>query len=138
MICWWHAFLLNGDRRQLTNQLHHPGVPFHARVKLRKPGASAILVEGWPWWYRTAYARLRTRLFIPLLYVCSRIFEGINLNDDKSPMIDLLSCIVCKERMKIEKSMPDPQGLDIIQYRCQQCGSVEHVRLFRRSRDAAS
>jgi len=60
------------------------------------------------------------------------------LNDDKSPLIDLLSCIVCKKRMKIEKSMPDPQGLDIIQYRCQQCGSIERVRLFRRSRDAAS
>jgi hypothetical protein len=60
-----------------------------------------------------------------------------HLNDDKSPLIDLLSCIVCKKQMKIEKSMCDSQGLDIIQYRCQ-CGSIERVRLFRRSRDAAS
>ena len=34
--------------------------------------------------------------------------EGHHLNDDKSPLIDLLSCLVCKETMKIEKSAPDP------------------------------
>ncbi len=28
----------------------------------------------------------------------------ISLNDDKSPLIDLLNCIVCKETMKLEKS----------------------------------
>ena len=27
-------------------------------------------------------------------------------NDDKSPLIGLLSCIVCKETMKLEKSAP--------------------------------
>jgi hypothetical protein len=59
-----------------------------------------------------------------------------HLNDDKSPLIDLLSCIVCEKRMKIEKSIPDAEGLDIIQYRCQQCDRIERVRLFRRSRDA--
>ena len=41
--------------------------------------------------------------------------EELNLNDDKSPLIDLLSCFVCKETMKIEKSAPDRKGHDIIQ-----------------------
>jgi hypothetical protein len=44
--------------------------------------------------------------------------ERLHLNDDKSPLIDLLSCFVCKETMKIEKSAPDAEGSDIIQYRC--------------------
>ena len=30
-----------------------------------------------------------------------------HLNDDKSPLIDLLTCIVCKRTMKLEKSSPD-------------------------------
>ena len=63
--------------------------------------------------------------------------EGHHLNDDKSPLIDLLSCVVCKGTMKIEKSAPDPEGHDIIQYRCKLCDSIERVRLFRRSRDTA-
>jgi hypothetical protein len=58
-------------------------------------------------------------------------------NDDKSPLIDLLSCIVCSETMKLEKSSPDAEGRDIIQYRCSLCNRIERVRLFRRSRDAA-
>jgi hypothetical protein len=52
------------------------------------------------------------------------------LNDDKNPLIDLLSCIVCQQRMKIEKSMPDAHGLGVIQYRCLQCSGIERVRLF--------
>jgi hypothetical protein len=56
------------------------------------------------------------------------------LNDDKSPLIDLLSCFVCNETMKIEKSMPDSEASDMIQYRCQQCARIELVRLFRRNR----
>ena|ERR1039458_2519692 len=62
---------------------------------------------------------------------------GHHLNDDKSPLIDLLNCIVCREKMKIEKSAPDAEGRDIIQYRCELCDRIERVRLFRRSRDAA-
>ena len=58
-------------------------------------------------------------------------------NDDKSPLIDLLVCIVCRETMKIEKSTPDAGGTDIVQYRCGRCDRIERVRLFRRSRDAA-
>ena len=35
-------------------------------------------------------------------------------NDDKSPLIDLLSCIVCSQAMKIEKSSPDADDMDLI------------------------
>lgn len=62
--------------------------------------------------------------------------SGHHLNDDKSPLINLLSCIVCKRTMKLEKSAPDVEGSDIIQYRCELCKRIELVRLFRRSRDA--
>jgi hypothetical protein len=58
----------------------------------------------------------------------------MDLNDDKSPLIDLLSCFVCRETMRLEKSVPDSEGCDIIQYRCQRCARIELVRLFRRSR----
>jgi len=59
-----------------------------------------------------------------------------HLNDDRSPLIGLLSCIVCKETMRLEKSAPDAEGRDIIQYRSALCKRIERVRLFRRSRDA--
>jgi hypothetical protein len=39
--------------------------------------------------------------------------------------------------MKLEKSTPDAEGKDTVQYRCEQCERIERVRLFRRSRDAA-
>jgi hypothetical protein len=57
-------------------------------------------------------------------------------NDDKSPLIDLISCIVCNQTMKLEKSSPDAEGRDIIQYRCRLCNRIEQVRLLRRSRDS--
>jgi hypothetical protein len=47
-----------------------------------------------------------------------------------------LSCIVCKQTMKLEKSAPDAEGKDIIQYRCKRCVRIELVQLIRRSRDA--
>jgi hypothetical protein len=67
------------------------------------------------------------------------LFGGLerSVNDDKSPLIDLLVCIVCKETMKIEKSNPGAAGSDIIQYRCARCGRIERVRLIRRSRETA-
>ena len=68
----------------------------------------------------------------------ARVPEEPYLNDDKSPLIDLLSCFVCKETMRLEKSSPDAEGRDIIQYRCKRCDRIERVRLFRRSRDAAA
>jgi hypothetical protein len=64
--------------------------------------------------------------------------KRLPLNDDKSPLIDLISCIVCKETMKLERSTPDAEGKYVIQYRCNLCNRTERVRLFRRSRDAAS
>jgi hypothetical protein len=63
------------------------------------------------------------------------IARDMKLNDDKSPLIDLISCIVCNETMKLEKSAPDSGGKDIIQYRCERCERIERVRLLRRSRD---
>jgi hypothetical protein len=32
--------------------------------------------------------------------------------------------------MKLEKSSPDPEGRDIIQYRCGLCSRIERVRLL--------
>jgi hypothetical protein len=61
--------------------------------------------------------------------------EVINANDDKSPLIDLLTCIICKVTMKIASSTPESSGTEIIQYRCEQCGRIELVRLIRGSRD---
>jgi hypothetical protein len=63
--------------------------------------------------------------------------RGHHLNDDKSPLIDLMNCIICRQTMKIEKSSPDAEGKgEIIQYRCRHCDRIERLRLFRRSRDA--
>jgi len=59
-------------------------------------------------------------------------------NDDKSPLIDLISCVVCNQTMKLEKSSPDTEGTDMIQYRCRQCNRIELVRLLRRSRDSTT
>jgi hypothetical protein len=56
-------------------------------------------------------------------------------NDDKSPLINLVSCIVCNQTMMLEESSPDLEGRDIIQYRCLVCNRIEQVRLLRRSRD---
>ena len=60
-----------------------------------------------------------------------------NANDDRSPLIDLLTCVECKVTMKIARSDPDANGSDLVQYRCDLCGKIELVRLIRRSRDAA-
>ena len=56
------------------------------------------------------------------------------MNDDRSPLLDPMNCIVCNQTMKLEKIGPDDQGDDIIQYRCKLCGRIERLRLFRRSR----
>jgi hypothetical protein len=60
---------------------------------------------------------------------------GAAVNDDKSPLTGLMNCIICTQTMKIEKSSPDSEGRDIIQYRCGRCDRIELVRLFRRSRE---
>jgi len=69
------------------------------------------------------------------IFLQSETAKGHHLNDDKSPLIGLMNCIICRQTMKIEKSSPDAEGKDIIQYRCGRCDRIERVRLFRRSRD---
>ena len=55
------------------------------------------------------------------------------MNDDQSPLISLMSCMVCAKAMKLETIAPDDNGKDVIKYRCGQCGRIERVRLVRRS-----
>jgi hypothetical protein len=55
------------------------------------------------------------------------------MNDDRSPLLTLISCIVCRLTMRLEKSHPGEDGKDIIQYRCEQCGRIERVTLIRGS-----
>src|SRR5215212_8229684 len=57
-----------------------------------------------------------------------------NLNDDRSPLLDLMTCVFCQKTMVLEKIDPDGEGNDLIQYRCKLCNHVERVRLHRRSR----
>ncbi|MET0676450.1 MAG: hypothetical protein ABW175_11685 [Bradyrhizobium sp.] len=56
-------------------------------------------------------------------------------NDDKSPLIDLLTCPVCNLQMTISQSFPEASGSDLVRYRCDQCGGIETIRLIRRIRD---
>jgi hypothetical protein len=60
------------------------------------------------------------------------------MNDDRSPLLTLISCIACRETMRIERITPNGDGKDIIQYRCEQCGRIERVWLFRGSWPSAS
>jgi hypothetical protein len=55
------------------------------------------------------------------------------MNDDRNPLLTLISCIMCKKSMRLEGSHPGGNQKDIIQYRCDQCGRIERVRLLRRS-----
>jgi hypothetical protein len=98
------------------------------KVTKRLAGKSARKLRG-----RETLAELERAQRLSLQYDKAR---GHYLNDDKSPLIDLMNCIVCRETMKIEKSAPDAEGRDILQYRCGRCGRIERVRLFRRSRNA--
>jgi hypothetical protein len=56
------------------------------------------------------------------------------VNDDRSPLLDLMACIVCNQTMKLEKADPDEAGNDLIHYRCKICGRAETVRLIRQRR----
>lgn len=56
-------------------------------------------------------------------------------NDDKSPLIDLLTCAACNLQMAISQSFPEASGSDLVRYRCNQCGGIEIIRLIRRTRD---
>jgi hypothetical protein len=55
------------------------------------------------------------------------------VNDDRSPLLTLISCISCIRTMRLETSFPGTEGKDIIQYRCEQCGRIERVLLVRRT-----
>lgn len=57
------------------------------------------------------------------------------MNDDQSPLLDLMTCAVCNQTMRLEKVDPDGGGNDLIQYRCKLCGGIERLLLFRRGRD---
>jgi hypothetical protein len=57
---------------------------------------------------------------------------GCTMNDDKSPLITLMSCMVCAKTMKLERISPDGEGDDLL-YHCGQCGRIERLRLVRRS-----
>jgi hypothetical protein len=46
-------------------------------------------------------------------------------NDDQSPLVTLISCMVCGKTMKLETIAPDGEGDDLIKYRCGQCGRIE-------------
>ncbi len=56
------------------------------------------------------------------------------MNDDKSPLLELLTCIACNVTMRLERIDPDDEGNEIMLYRCEQCGRIERLRLRRGSR----
>ncbi|MBR0934713.1 hypothetical protein JQ586_15170 [Bradyrhizobium jicamae] len=56
-----------------------------------------------------------------------------SMNDDRSPLLTLISCISCDKTMRLESCSPDSQGRDILQYRCGQCSRIERVCLIRRT-----
>ncbi|UGY14303.1 hypothetical protein [Bradyrhizobium septentrionale] len=57
-----------------------------------------------------------------------------SMNDDRSPLLTLISCISCIRTMRLESSHPaGTEGRDILQYRCEQCSRIERVQLVRRS-----
>ena len=39
---------------------------------------------------------------------------SVSMNDDRSPLLDLMNCIVCHRTMKLKKIYPDDQGNDLI------------------------
>jgi hypothetical protein len=56
---------------------------------------------------------------------------GASMNDDRSPLLTLISCIICKLTMRLEKMSPMEDGRDVIQYRCEKCGAIGRVSLVR-------
>jgi hypothetical protein len=54
------------------------------------------------------------------------------MNDDRSPLLTLIACIVCKRTMQVEKSYSGEDGKAVVQYRCEPCGRIERVHLVRR------
>jgi hypothetical protein len=56
-----------------------------------------------------------------------------SMNDDRSPLLTLISCVSCIRTMRLESSHPGGEGRDILQYRCEQCNRIERVQLVRRT-----
>jgi hypothetical protein len=56
-----------------------------------------------------------------------------SMNDDRSPLLTLISCVNCNLTMRLEACSPDNQGRDILQYRCGKCDGIERVHLVRRT-----
>jgi hypothetical protein len=57
------------------------------------------------------------------------------VNDDQSPLLNLITCVVCNQTMRLERIDPDNRGNEIIHYRCKLCHGVERLRLFRPRRN---
>jgi hypothetical protein len=57
-----------------------------------------------------------------------------SVNDDRSPLLDLITCIGCRKIMRLERVDPDGKGKELVRYRCGMCGSIEVLRLSRRTR----
>jgi hypothetical protein len=55
-----------------------------------------------------------------------------SVNDDRSPLLTLISCVSCVRTMRLETSYPGSEGRDVLQYRCEQCNRIERVLLVRR------
>lgn len=55
-----------------------------------------------------------------------------HMNDDRSRLLDLITCVDCNRTMKLERIDPDEDGEDLILYRCAICQRREVVRLTRR------
>jgi hypothetical protein len=51
------------------------------------------------------------------------------MNDNESPLNELIICVVCRQTMKLEKVYSDSVEADLIQYRCRRCGRIELLRL---------
>jgi hypothetical protein len=47
----------------------------------------------------------------------------------KNLFANLITCVVCNQPMKIERSDPDAKGRCVIQYRCRSCNRIEQLRL---------
>jgi len=54
------------------------------------------------------------------------------MNDDKSALTTLLTCVGCAKSMRLERIDPEGDGRAIIQFRCEQCGGTDRLRLIRR------
>jgi hypothetical protein len=67
------------------------------------------------------------------LIINSEADNAGSVNDDRSPLLDLITCIGCRSGMRLERGDPDGNSNDLIRYRCRLCGGTEVLRLHRRA-----